>query len=133
MRVMGRNDAVTLTSLGSAYRGRSGDYPAGSGDRNQLILAAEAAYKRALSANANYGPAYFNLALLYLDADPFPSGGGQLDTLQRLNASKAFLDQYKNAPGVDIKLYDERMKDVAKAIKREESRRKKAQKKTGSP
>jgi tetratricopeptide (TPR) repeat protein len=125
---MSRSDAVTLTSLGSAYRGRSGDYPAGSGDRNQLIMSAEAAYKRALSANANYGPAYYNLGLLYLDADPFPSGGGALDTLQRLNAAKSFLDQYKNAPGVDIKLYDERMKDVQKAIKREEKRRAKSKK-----
>jgi tetratricopeptide (TPR) repeat protein len=127
-RDMGRKDAVTLTSLGSAYRGRSGDYPTSSGDRNQLIISAEAAYKRALAANANYGPAYYNLALLYLDADPFPSGGGSLDTLLRLGASKAFLDQYKAAPGVDIKLYDERMKDVQKAIKREENRRKKAKK-----
>ncbi|HEY5925112.1 MAG TPA: tetratricopeptide repeat protein [Kofleriaceae bacterium] len=123
-----RNDAVTLTSLGSAYRGRSGDYPAGSNERNQLILAAEQQYKRAMAANANYGPAYYNLGLLYLDADPFPSAGGALDTLQRLNAAKGFLDQYKNMPGVDIKLYDERMKDVAKLIKREESRRKKASK-----
>ena len=73
-----------------------------------------------------YGPAYFNLGLLYLDADPFPSGGGQLDTMQRLNAAKGFFDQYKNMPGVDMKLYDERMKDVAKLIKREEKRRKKA-------
>lgn len=125
---MGRHDAITLTSLGSAYRGRSGDYPAGSGDRKQLIMSAEAAYKRALSANANYGPAYYNLGLLYLDADPFPSGGGALDTLQRLNAAKSFLDQYKNAPGVDIKLYDERMKDVQKAIKREEKRRARSKK-----
>jgi tetratricopeptide (TPR) repeat protein len=125
---MGRNDAITFTSLGSAYRGRSSDYPAGSGDRNQLIMAAEAAYKRALSANANYGPAYYDLGLLYLDADPFPSGGGALDTLQRLNAAKSFLDQYKNAPGVDIKLYDERMKDVSKAIKREEKMRAKTKK-----
>lgn len=128
---MGRVDAVTLTSLGSAYRGRSADYPVGSQDRTQLILAAEAAYKRALAANANYGPAYYNLALLYLDADPFPSGGAALDTLLRLNAAKGFLDQYKNAPGVDIKLYDERMKDVTKAIKREESRRKKAKRAAG--
>ena len=120
-----RNDAVTLTSLGSAYRGRSGDYPVGSNERNQLILAAEQQYKRAMSANANYGPAYYNLGLLYLDADPFPSAGGSLDTLQRLNAAKGFLDQYKNMPGVDIKLYDERMKDVSRAIKREEKRRKK--------
>jgi tetratricopeptide (TPR) repeat protein len=129
-RELGRNDAVTLTSLGSAYRGRSADYPPGSGERNQLIVSAEAAYKRALATNPNYGPAYFNLGLLYLDADPFPSGGGSLDTLQRLSAAKGFLDQYKNMPGVDMKLYDERLKDVNKAIKREESRRKKA-KKTG--
>jgi tetratricopeptide (TPR) repeat protein len=127
-REMNRNDAVTLTSLGSAYRGRSADYPPGSGDRNTLIMGSEASYKRALSQNANYGPAYFNLAMLYLDADPFPSGGGSLDTLLRLNAAKAFLDQYKNAPGVDIKLYDERMKDVTKAITREEKKRSKAKK-----
>ncbi|MEO8552327.1 MAG: hypothetical protein ABI678_20260, partial [Kofleriaceae bacterium] len=69
--------------------------------------------------------AYFDLAMLYLDADPFPSGGGALDTMQRLNAAKDFLDKYKNAPGVDMKLYDERMKDVSKAVKREEKRRKK--------
>lgn len=127
-REMGRQDAVTLTSLGSAYRGRSGDYAPGSGDRNQLIMAAEAAYKRATTVNPNYGPAYFNLALLYLDAEPFPSGGGALDSLQRLNAAKSWLNQYKNMPGVDLKLYDERAKDIDKAIKREEKRRAKAKK-----
>ncbi|HSD87412.1 MAG TPA: tetratricopeptide repeat protein [Kofleriaceae bacterium] len=130
-REMNRNDAVTLTSLGSAYRGRSADYPPGSGDRNQLIMAAEASYKRATQANPNFGPAYFNLALLYLDADPFPSGGGTLDTLQRLNAAKSWLNQYKNMPGVDMKLYDERAKDIDKSIKREEKRRAKATKKGG--
>jgi tetratricopeptide (TPR) repeat protein len=127
----GRTDEVTLTSLGSAYRGKSGDYPAGSPERNNLILKAEQAYKRATQANASYGPAYFNLALLYLDADPFPSGGGNLDTLQRLNAAKSWLAQYKNMPGVDLKLYDERTKDIDKAIKREEKRRAKASKKSG--
>jgi tetratricopeptide (TPR) repeat protein len=121
-----RNDAITLASLGSAYRGHSGEYPVGSGDRNTLITQAEAAYRKATQANPNYGPAYFNLAMLYLDADPFPSGGGTLDTMQRLNAVKDFLDKYKNMPGVDMKLYDERMKDVNKAVKREEKRRKKA-------
>src|SRR5205823_13193304 len=54
------SDAVTLTSLGSAYRGHSGDYPPGSADRNALIMNAEAAYKRAIAADANYGPAYFD-------------------------------------------------------------------------
>ena len=128
----GRNDAVTLTNLASAYRGRSGDYPAGSGDRNNYIMQAEATYKKALAANPNYGPAYYDLALLYLDADPYPSGGGSLDNMQRLNAAKQFLDQYKNMPGVDIKLYDTRAKDVDKAIKREEKKRKKAGKGGGS-
>jgi tetratricopeptide (TPR) repeat protein len=128
----GRNDEVTWTSLGSAYRGRSGDYPPGSADRNGFILKAEAAYKRATQTNPNYGPAYFNLALLYLDADPFPSGGGSLDTLQRLNAAKNWLAQYKNMPGVDIKLFDERNKDIDKAITREQKRRAKASKKTSS-
>ncbi|HEY0255529.1 MAG TPA: tetratricopeptide repeat protein [Kofleriaceae bacterium] len=120
-----RNDAITLTQLGSAYRGRSSDYPAGSGDRNQLITQSEATYRRAVQANPNYGPAYFNLALLYLDADPFPSGGGSLDTMQRLNAAQDFLEKYKNSPGVDMKLYDERLKDVSKAIKRAQKQLKK--------
>ena len=48
--------------------------------------------------------------------------------MMRLNAAKVFLDQYMKSPGVDMKLYDERMKDVTKAIKREEKRRKKAAK-----
>ena len=125
-RELGRNDAITLTALASAYRGRSGDYPPGSSERNNYIIQAEAAYKKALQANPNYGPAYYDLALLYLDADPFPSGGGNLDNMQRLNAAKAFLDQYKNMPGVDMKLYDTRTKDVDKAIKREQKKQKKA-------
>ena len=128
---LGKNDAVTMTNLASAYRGRSADYPPGSGERNNFILQAEATYKKALAANPNYGPAYYDLALLYLDADPFPSGGGKLDNLQRLNAAKGFLDQYKNMPGVDMKLYDTREKEVTKAITREEKKRKKAGK--GSP
>jgi tetratricopeptide (TPR) repeat protein len=130
-RELGRNDAVTLTSLASAYRGRSGDYPPGSGERNNYLIQAEVAYKKALAANPNYGPAYYDLALLYLDGDPFPSAGGTLDTTSRLNAAKAYLDQYKNMPGVDMKLYDTRAKDVDKAIKREQKRQKKAGKSGG--
>ncbi len=119
-REFNRTDAITLTSLGSAYRGKSADYGSGSGDRNGLVGKAEAQYKRALQANTNYGPAYYNLGLLYLDNDPFP---GIADSVVRLNAAKAWFDQYKNMPGFDIKLYEERMKDVTKALKR-------AQKKT---
>lgn len=122
----GRSDAVTLTSLGSAYRGRSSEYPAGTGEQAQWLMRAEEAYKRALSASRNYGPGYYNLALLYLDSDPFPDpSGSALDTLVRLQRAKTYFDEYKNMPGVDIKLYEERMKDVQKAIKREEKKRKK--------
>ena len=117
-----RSDAITLTSLGSAYRGRSADYPPGDGERAQFVRAAEGSYKRATQANANYGPAYYNLGLLYLENDPFP---GIADGITRLNAAKGYFDQYKNMPGVDIKLYDERMKDVTKLIKRLEKQNKK--------
>ena len=123
---LGRNDASSWSSLGSAYRGQSADYDAGSPNRNQLLQKAEAAYKRALSASQSYGPAYYNLGLLYLDADPFPDNGGSLDTLVRLNRAKTYFDEYKNMPGVDLALYDERLKDVTKLIKREEKKRKKA-------
>lgn len=122
----GRTDAITYTSLGSAYRGRSADYPVGSPDQTQWLLRAEEAYKRAVSANRNYGPAYYNLGLLYMDAEPFPdAGGGSMDTLVRLGRAKTYFNEYKNMPGVDMKLFEERMKDVEKAIKREEKRRKK--------
>ena len=100
-----RSDAITLTSLGSAYRGRSADFPQGAPDREQLVRTAEATYKRALSANSNYGPAYYNLGLLYLDNDPYP---GVADPLVRLQTAKGYFEQYKNMPGLDIKLYDSR-------------------------
>lgn len=117
-----KSDAITLTSLGSAYRGRSADYPTGSGDRDNLVRAAEAQYKKALQANASYGPAYYNLGLLYLDNDPYP---GVADPLARISAAKSYFDQYKNMPGVDMKLYDERMKEVLKAQKKAEKAAKK--------
>lgn len=122
---LGRTDAITRTSLGSAYRGRAADYPTGANERDRFVRAAEAEYKRALQATSSYGPAYYNLGLLYLDNDPFP---GVADPLARLNAAKAYFDQYKNMPGVNIKLYDERMKDVTKAIKRVEKQLKKKKK-----
>jgi len=119
---LNRNDAITLTNLGSAYRGRSVDFPAG-GQRDGYVQKAEGAYKRAIQVNGNYGPAYYNLGLLYLDNDPYP---GMPDPMQRINTAKSYFDQYKNMPGFDVKLYDTRMKDVTKALKRAQ----KAQKKT---
>ena len=123
VKQFGRSDAVTLTSLGSAYRGHAADYPAGSPDRDDNVRRAEAAYKRALQASSSYGPAYYNLGLLYLDNDPFP---GLADNLLRLNTAKTYFDQYKNMPNLDMKLYDDRMKDVTKAIKRAEKQLKKS-------
>lgn len=123
-----RSDAITLTSLGSAYRGHAADFPAGTPNHDDNVRRAEAAYKRALKSNASYGPAYYNLGLLYLDNDPFP---GLADTLLRLNTARTYFDQYKNMPGVDMKLYDDVMKDVTRAIKRAERQQKKG-KSTGS-
>lgn len=122
-----RTDAVTLTSLGAAYRGHSADFPPG-GQRDSYVVKADGAFKRATKVNSNYGPAYYNLGLLYLENDPFP---GIADPLVRLNAAKGWFDQYKNMPGVDIKLYDDRMKDVTKLIKRIEKQNKK--KKSSNP
>lgn len=122
-----RNDAPTWNGLGSAYRGKAADFEATSPERGAWLLKAEGAFKRAQGLSRNYGPAYYNLGLLYLDADPFPvEGGPPLDTLVRLNKAKTYFDEYKNLPGVDMSLYDERTKDVTKLIKREEKKRKKA-------
>ncbi len=121
----GRADAVTMTSLGSAYRGKAAGFPPG-GQHDSLLQRAEDSLKRAITANTNYGPAYYNIALLYLDADPFPTAGGPMDTLQRLQNARTYFDSYKALPGADIKLFEERMKDVSKAVKREEKRRKAA-------
>jgi tetratricopeptide (TPR) repeat protein len=118
-----RKDAVTLTSLGSAYRGRSADYKAGDGERDRFVRSAEQAYKGAEQANPSYGPVFYNLGLLYLDTDPYP---GITDTLQRLGIAKSYFEKYKNMAGVDIKLFDSRMKDVDKAIKRAQKQQKKA-------
>lgn len=129
----GRNDAVTLTSLASAYRGRSGDYAPGSGERNDYITKAEGTYKKALSLDPNYGPAYYNVAMLYMDSDPFPSAGGSLDTMARLNAAKTYLEMYQKAPGFDPKLVDQRMKEIDKAIKRAQKAAKKKDKEKAAP
>ena len=120
-------DAETWSALGASYRGRSSDYPKGSPDRDALLRKSEGAFKRALQADRNYGAASYDLGLLYLDADPFPGeGNGSMDTLVRLQQAKSYFDQYKNMVGADIKLYDERDKDVTKLIKREEKKRKRA-------
>jgi tetratricopeptide (TPR) repeat protein len=127
---LGGVDAAVWVDLGDAYRGHSADFDPGSPDRDQLLLKAQTAYQRAVDLDRNFSASYYDLGLLYLDGDPFPTGGGPMDTLQRLNKAKTYFDQYKDMPGADRKLYDERSKDVDKLIKRETKKRKKSDKDT---
>src|SRR5262249_32328627 len=76
------------TSLGAASRGRSADVT--GAQRDQLLRRAEAELKLALSKDGNYAPAYYDLGILYLDADPFPG----LETLARLQLAQKNLSQY---------------------------------------
>lgn len=122
---LGVNDALSWNALATAYRGQSGDYNPGDGPRDQKLRAAENAYKRAVSLDANYAAAYYNLGLLYLDADPYPTDSGPMDTLQRLQRAKTYFDEYRGLPGANLELVDEQTKAVTKAIKREEKKRKK--------
>lgn len=123
-------NAVTWTNLGSAYRGSSGDYPADSGRRDELLRKAETAYKRALTVDKSYVKVYYNLGLLYLDADSFPGPDGKpMDTLKRLERAKTYFDEYRAMSGADIDLVSDRLKQVEKLMKREQKRRKSEDKK----
>jgi tetratricopeptide (TPR) repeat protein len=123
---LGRVNAATLNALGSAFRGMSADFDVSSPARDEWLLKAETTYQKAQAADQDHAPAYYNLGLLYLDADPFPTAQGPMDTLTRLRKAKTYFDEYRNLPGVDVKLYEERSKDVIKLIKREEKKRAKA-------
>jgi Tfp pilus assembly protein PilF len=129
-----RPTAVVWNALGSAYRGQSADYDPGAGDRANLLRKADTAYKRAIQADRNFGQAYYNLCLLYLDADPYPGeGGAPMDTLLRLQQAKKYFDDYKSMPGANTALLAERTKDVDKLIKREEKARQKKAKDKAAP
>ena len=117
--------APLWTNLGSSYRGHSGDYPANSDKRIEYLRKAETAYKRALSVDRNYGNVYYDLGLLYLDADPFPMpDGSAMDLIKRLERSKTYFEEYRGMSGADMELVEERLKHVNKLINRETKRRK---------
>ncbi|MBK9072042.1 MAG: tetratricopeptide repeat protein [Myxococcales bacterium] len=122
---LGQTSAEVYNSLGSAYRGRSAGWPAGAPDNTAYLRKAEDAFKRALTLRRDYATPYYNLGLLYLDADPFPGPAGALDTLVRLGQAKTYFEEYKSKPGADLSLVEARLKDVSKLIKREEKKRKK--------
>ena len=125
-RELDAGGAAVWTNLGSAYRGHSADYPAGSPRRDELLRQAETAYRRALSQNRGYANAYYNLGLLYLDAKPYPGPDGPLDMLKRLERAKTYFDEYRDMKDADIDLVADRLKQVDKLIKRETKRRKRA-------
>jgi tetratricopeptide (TPR) repeat protein len=124
---LGYQSAAVWTNLGSAYRGRSSEFNATDvSRRNELLVKAEGAYKRALGVKQDYGNAYYDLGLLYLDADPFPEGQGDMDRLKRLQLAKLYFSQYRQKPGADQKLADDQVGVTQKLIDREELARKKA-------
>lgn len=119
-------EASVWTNLGSAYRGRSLDFATTDiTKRNNLVLKAEESYKRAISRDKNYGNAYYNMGLLYLDADPYPVGDGEMDRVTRLKNSKTYLDEYRRLPKSDLKLVDQTAAVVQKLLDREALLRKK--------
>lgn len=123
---LGMKEASVWTNLGSAYRGHSLDFVGTDITmRNKLILKAEESYKRAISRDKNYANAYYNMGLLYLDADPYPVGNGEMDRVTRLKNSKTYLDEYRRLPKADQKLVDQTTAVVQKLLDREELLRKK--------
>ena len=119
--------SASYTNLGSAYRGLSAEFTTSDvGKRNELLLKAERAYNQALTANRNYGNAYYNMGLLYLDADPFPEGKAEMDLVKRLQRAKTEFGEYRRLPGADQKLADEQVAVAQKLIDKEERARQKA-------
>jgi tetratricopeptide (TPR) repeat protein len=121
---LGAKSAVVWTNLGASYRGRAAEFPVGSPNRDAFLREAETAFKRAMSSDRGYPNTYYNLGLLYLDADPFPGASGPMDTLQRLGQARTYFEEYGRSRGADRDLMNERIKDVDKLIKREKKRQK---------
>lgn len=126
---LGYKRAVAWVNLGTAYRGRAAEVQGSdSGRRNDLILKAESTYKRAMGVDRDYAPAYYNIGLLYLDSDPYPSGKGDLDRLKRLKTAKDYFNQYRKLPGAVQKLADDQTEVADKLYAKEEKVREKERK-----
>lgn len=125
---LGDKSAAAWTNLGSAYRGLTGEGGMGGNDKKDLLLKAESTFKRATTFDSKYANAYYNLGVLYLDADPFPGPGGDMDTLKRLDQAKTYFEEYSRMPGADLKLAKEQMAVAQKLYDREERIREKQRK-----
>lgn len=120
-------NAASLTNLASAYRGLSAESATSDVNRrNELLIKAERSYRQALVSNRNYANAYYNLGLLYLDADPFPEGRNDMDMIKRLQTAKTQFDEYRRLPGADQRLADEQVSVAQKLIDKEQRARQKA-------
>jgi tetratricopeptide (TPR) repeat protein len=118
---------AAFCNLGSAYRGLSAEFTTSDRKRrDELLLKAEQQYNKAKNINKNYANAYYNLGLLYLDADPFPMGKDDMDLIKRLQRAKNFFNEYRSMPGADQKLADEQVAVAQKLIDKEERARQKA-------
>ena len=136
---LGYTGAEAWNNLASAYRGRSAEFAGTDINlRNELVLKAEATYKRALAVSRGYGPPYYNLGLLYLDSDPYPTPSGDMDKLARLKQAKTYFEEYRSKTGAKSKLASEqialaqklydREQKVRQKLKEAERRRKEAEK-----
>jgi tetratricopeptide (TPR) repeat protein len=109
--------ARARTHLGAAYRGRSADLVQQKAQRDQMLKRAEQELRLAIREDPRYAPAYFNMGILYLDADPFPG----IDTLPRLQQAQKFLADYKKTAGPQgLPVVDEYLAAAAKGIEREQ-------------
>jgi tetratricopeptide (TPR) repeat protein len=118
LQLAGSNKSAKLHAhLGSAYRGLSTDQP---NQREDLLRKAEGELKQAITVNASYAPAYFNLGLLYFDADPYPG----LDKLARLSMAMRYLKEYQRVLGPSYKAGDKVEEYLATAQKAYEAEEK---------
>jgi tetratricopeptide (TPR) repeat protein len=121
---LGIKTALVYNNLGAAYRGRAFDFRNDTGRYHQYLKLAEEGFKRAIQTDKGYGPAYFNLAVLYMDADGMPGADGKaLDTLARLKMAQTYFDEYRKIPGADLPKLDDLTKTLGRAIKREQRER----------
>jgi tetratricopeptide (TPR) repeat protein len=115
------------TYLGAAYRGRSADEPQ---QREVLLRKAEAELRMAMTINPAYAPAYFNMGIPYLDADPFPG----LEGLPRMQNAQKYLAEYKQKAGPSgVVQADDYLVAAQKGIEREQKALERKKKKDAQP
>lgn len=124
---LGVKTALIYNNLGAAYRGRAFDFRNDRGRYDQYLKLAEEGFKRAIQTDKNYAPAYFNLAVLYMDAEGMAGADGRpLDELVRLTQAQTYFDEYRKFPGIDQDKLDDLTKTLGRTIKRIQRERERA-------